>query len=210
MKIFRSHYRHAFTRVEAIVVFAVAGLLLVLCLALLAEKQRRDGIHCVSCLVQIGLAAEIWRGDNNDKYPMEVSVALGGAQELLATGNVAACFQVMSNELATPRILICPRDATRSYATNFGNTLTRANISYFIGINPGGTDRGLLFSGDANLVQGGRPVPSGIINLQTNTAVWSPERYSRSGHILTAGVLVRSVTQIGFGSDAANNAVAIP
>ena len=41
-------------------------------------------------------------------------------------------FQVMSNELSTPKILVCPAD-TRVAAANFVR-LKNQNVSYFVGL----------------------------------------------------------------------------
>ena len=38
-------------------------------------------------------------------------------------------FQVMSNELNTPKILVCPEDASKSAASNFAS-LGAGNVSY--------------------------------------------------------------------------------
>ncbi len=92
-------------------------------------------------LKQIGLAFRIWEGDNNDKYPFNVSQAKGGVKELCKTDsngfekNSAAVFMVMSNELSTPRILVCPNDPQKQAATDF-SSLTADNISYQLRSGP--------------------------------------------------------------------------
>jgi hypothetical protein len=58
-----------------------------------AAQAEGERIQCVNNLKQIGLAMRIWAGDNNDKYPTSL--------------------MVMSNELSTPKILICPSDKAR-------------------------------------------------------------------------------------------------
>ncbi len=61
-------------------------------------KYRAERIQCVNNLKQLGLAMRIWAGDNADKYPNSLVV--------------------MSNELSTVKILICPGDeARKSYST---------------------------------------------------------------------------------------------
>ncbi len=45
--------------------------------------------------------------------------------------NSAATFQVMSNELATPILLVCPRDRSRKPAPNFPS-LANSNITYHL------------------------------------------------------------------------------
>ncbi len=56
--------------------------------------------------------------------------------ERAATGNVAAVFPVMSNELNTPKILFCPEDKIRTQATMFTATQPgNSNISYFVNLD---------------------------------------------------------------------------
>lgn len=78
-------------------------------LALATAKERAQAIQCVNHLKQVGLAARIWAGDNEDRYPKDIVT--------------------MSNELSTPRILICPADGERRPATDFAS-FTAANVSY--------------------------------------------------------------------------------
>jgi hypothetical protein len=49
------------------------------------KGHKRQKIRCVNDLKQVGIAFRLWEGDNNDKYPMAVSVTNGGAMELIAT-----------------------------------------------------------------------------------------------------------------------------
>ena len=142
-------------------------------------------IGCVNDLKEVGIAFRIWEGDNGDHFPMYVPVAIGGAQELIATGNVAGCFQVMSNELSTPKILLCPNDPINTAATNWN--LSRTNISYFIGfdaledITPDS-----LLSGDDDLVQNGRAAASGVVTLAGVKTTWTLDRHKGSGNVLNA------------------------
>jgi prepilin-type processing-associated H-X9-DG protein len=168
----------ALTRVEVVIVIVILALLVAIFLPVLAKAKRRASkISCVSCLKQIGIAFRLWEEDNHDKYPMSVSVTNGGAMELIATGNVTACFQVMSNEVSTPRILLCPEDTHRVWATNFF-TLNYSNISYFIGLDAVESKPQMFLSGDDNFAISGVPVKSGLLELLTNTPVaWSSGRH---------------------------------
>ena len=115
---------------------------------------------------------------------MAVSVTNGGAMELVATGNVAACFQVMSNELSTPKILLCPEDTRRTYATNFTTGFSDANISYFISADAVETYPQMILDGDDNLLVDGKPVQPGILNLRTgSTIAWTKDRHHGVGNL---------------------------
>ena len=214
MKIYRSTGRQAFTVFEGLVIGCILLLLLVVFLPLLAPRHHRTMVWCVNNLKEVGIAFRIWEGDNNDKYPMAVSVAQGGAQEMMATGNVAACFQVMSNELATPKILVCPEDSGHEAATDFNSNFTRANISYFIGVDAVESDPQAVMAGDANLVLNGHAVPPGVIYLRANAVTWSKSRHAGAGFVLIADGSVQAETKIGFtsapGTLFATNRLAVP
>ncbi len=118
----------AFTLIELLVVIAIIAILAAMLLpALAAAKRKAQRINCVNNLKEIGLAFRVWEGDNNDQYPMAVSTKSGGAMELCASsgstgykGGFVGAFLCMSNELSTPKLLICTSDGGRStIPTNF-------------------------------------------------------------------------------------------
>jgi hypothetical protein len=103
--------------------------------ALARAKSRAQRIACTNNLKQIGLAFRIWAIDNDGKFSFNVSTNQGGTMVLATPGsdgfdsNPARILQVMSNELSTPKILVCPADSRRQPALNF-QSLTSANVSY--------------------------------------------------------------------------------
>jgi hypothetical protein len=122
----------------------VAGLvLIVLALALLGYTVTRpprywgrsSRLGCDNNLKQIGLAFRTWAIDNDGPFPFNVSTNAGGTLEFCAVGadgfdgNAALHFQVMSNELSTPRILVCPQDGSRKPAPGF-DSLQASNVTY--------------------------------------------------------------------------------
>jgi hypothetical protein len=99
------------------------------------EWRRSSRLGCVNNLKQIGLAIRTWAIDNDDQFPFNVSTNTGGTMELCAVGsdgfdtNAALHFQVMSNELSTPRILVCPEDWSTKPARWFPD-LRATNVTY--------------------------------------------------------------------------------
>jgi prepilin-type processing-associated H-X9-DG protein len=213
MKLRFFHQRNqALTKIEVVVIVAVLAVLVALFLpALAAAKVKRARINCMSNLKQIGLAFRIWEGDHGDKYPMSVSVTNGGAMELIATGNVAACFQVMSNELSTSKILLCPADTTHIAATNFATGFSVANISYFFNLDAVETYPQMILDGDDNLLIDGKPVQPGILNFWTNqTIAWTKDRHHGAGNIGMADSHVEQAAGEGLNSAVVSSTSGVP
>ena len=177
-----THDSRALTLTELLVVICIIAVLVAVLLPALAPVHRRDpGFNCVNNLKQIGLSFRIWEGDNGDKYPMQVSVTNGGAMESALNGDVAGIFRVMSNELSTPKVLVCLADTGRHYATNFTTDLNHQTISYFVALDAEDKYPQMILSGDDNLEIKGVRARSGILNLPPNTSVkWTEnERHGR-------------------------------
>lgn len=92
-------------------------------------------INCFSNLKQIQIAFRLWLGDHNNQYPWNVSTNQGGTREITSVDKDGFAvdptihFKVMVDELQTPVILVCPKDASKSVATTFTN-LCAQNITY--------------------------------------------------------------------------------
>jgi hypothetical protein len=103
--------------------------------ALSQAKSKAQSINCANNMKQIGLSFRTWAIDNNDNFPFNVSTNKGGTLELCAPGsdgfdrNAAFHFRVMSNELSTPQILVCPADRKRQPALDF-LSLQPSYVSY--------------------------------------------------------------------------------
>ncbi len=166
-----------------VVVFVLTVLFVVLWPAM--NPPHHNATACTNNQKQIGIAFRIWAGDNIDKYPMGVSVTNGGAMEVVRRGNPLLVFQVMSNELCVPILLVCPQDKGRHAATNF-NPLTSGNVSYFVNVDSTGANPQNIMSGDDNFEIGGMPVKSGLLEISSNTLVaWSVRRHKFKENYVT-------------------------
>jgi type II secretory pathway pseudopilin PulG len=203
------------TLTEVLVVVVIVAVLVGFLLpALAAWRKKASLISCVSNLKQIGLSFRIWEGDHAHLYPMSISTNFGGTLEYVASGGTFRHFQVMSNELSTPYILICPADV-RPLAKDFGSTFGNTNISYFVGVDADDSRPQMLFSGDRNII-GGTKLGNGILEFTTNQLVgWSSEMHNGVGNINLADGSVQMVTVTGLAkllqqTGIATNRLAIP
>ena len=175
--------RQALTRLEVVVIILVTLVVVGLLLPLLAlHTQKAARVACTNNLKQIGLSFRIFATDHNDAFPMLVSTNQGGSSEFRFSPEVFRHFQTLSNELGTPKVLVCPEDR-RTSAPNF-DKLANTNISYFIGLDAQEERPEIVLSGDSNLTTNEVPVRAGIFPITSQTRIgFTRERHVNHGNI---------------------------
>lgn len=195
------------TLVEFLVVIAVLAVLA----AMLLPARTRDHvsslrIRCINNLKDTGLAFRVWEGDNGDKFSWEAGQTNESTIDFSSGPNLWRHFQIASNELSTPKVLVCPADESRVVATNFA-FLNNSNISYFLGLDAVETDPQAILSGDRNITNG-TPVENGILKLMPNHAAgWTAEIHKKVGNILLADGSVQQVSSANLEMVSANEVV---
>ena len=178
--------RNAFTLIELLVVIAIIAILAGLLLpALTRAKAKAKETACLNNLRQMSLGFRLWANDNRDKYPWNLAVTNGGS---LGSPDWTDHFRLCANELASPRILVCPADKPRKPGTNWVNLDGLANVSYFVGTRADETKPPTIVGGDFNVIGGGGGLdPQWSVFLGSSIdAAWDPNVHVRNGNLALA------------------------
>jgi prepilin-type N-terminal cleavage/methylation domain-containing protein/prepilin-type processing-associated H-X9-DG protein len=181
----------AMSLIELLCVIAIITLLAALLLPALGQATARARrIQCIDHLHQVGVGFVNFANEHDGHFPMAVPASAGGSLELARGGYLLPGdfyfsyqhFQVASNELVTPKLMVCPAD-TRVPATSFA-TLSNANLSYFIGVNAEFARPTSILAGDRNLTND-YAAPSSLIRLGQNHSLrWTEELHRFKGNLL--------------------------
>ena len=138
-------------------------------------------------------------------------------------------FQSLSNELNTPKVVVCPSDERRA-RTNFlsvaaGTTqpdfCDNTAVSYFVGMDSSETRPNTLLSGDRQITRDGFQLPPGLRLIDASEKLgWTrqihrKESFAGKGNVALGDGSVQAVDAHGFrlllqNSGMATNRLAIP
>jgi prepilin-type processing-associated H-X9-DG protein len=201
----RAKGNRAFALVDLMIIVATVVLAaMVLPMIYQPRGCRCTRINCINNLKQVGLSFRIWSGDNNDRFPMSFYTNTTGTLKFPDATNVFRYFQVMSNELSSPKILACPSDV-RLPAPDFSQ-LANSNISYFIGVDADETQPAMFLAGDRNLTTNGAPISAGSTAIKSGAGLgWGPKIHNGLGNVALCDGSVQELTSAAFASAAANS-----
>jgi prepilin-type N-terminal cleavage/methylation domain-containing protein len=191
MKAF-SQRHEAFTLIELLVTIGIIAALASLLLPALARaKEQARRVQCISNLKQITIAAKEFALDHESRHPWHVPPNEGctyGAAAGVTWKNYAA----MSNELGSPKILVCPSDTkTKMMAVSFSEFVSstfRSNaLSYFAGLDGYEMLPIAMIAGDGNISGGtastcGSAGPAGLVTARAYIAGNSSIRWTNAVH----------------------------
>ena len=194
-----THRRHGLSVLEVLLVIATITLLAGLILPKMARgRVRTSRIGCTSQLKQIGLSYRMFSNDHGDQFPYAVSNEFGGTLQFENSPQVFRHYEAMSNELVTPKILICNSDTNRIRASNFLTPLSNSNISYFIGLGAQEDKPQRILSGDRNVTGG--VLSNGFMRVLPSNSVagWTSAIHSNAGNIGLADGSVQQMRAPGL------------
>lgn len=182
----------AITMIEALVVLVVIFVVGAMLLGFLSfARPRAKRVGCINNLKQVGIAFRLFSTDHQDRFPFMVLTNEGGSREY--GGDAWRQFQVLSNELASPKMVVCPTESEERRAlcaTNFSSTKPGL-VSYFLNPDANETEPRGILSGDRHLATNGVRLKPGMVTIHTNAVFhWTRELHPTPLTNFTIGNLV--------------------
>jgi hypothetical protein len=184
----------------------------------LAYQKRHAKVKaCFENLKQVGVAFRTWAIDQTDQPSTGVSVTSGGTLELAATGQAFVHLRAMSNELSSPKILVCPSDQMKTIAPNFNCGFSDSNVSYFVSPDARDAFPQMFQTGDRNLASENKPLEPGVFIWTSNRSAlsWTKSIHNVCGNVGLADGSVQfldsnKLLAAAAGQDCVTNRLAIP
>ena len=184
MKLLRAKARvEAFTLVEILVVVAMIVMLWVMIMPEPRAKPRSLSTACINNQKQIELGFATWAGDNENRFPWQVSTNEEGTKEFISDNQAVSQFQSLSHYLKDPQIFFCPSEKTRIAAID-NIPMNDSNISYFVNVDAALTSgANTIMTGDRHLQANGNQVNPGTFVYTNGMAMgWTRELHYTSAN----------------------------
>ena len=183
----KTHFARAFALVELAAVLAVIGLLAVGAALMYSKMENRAArIKCVNQIRNVGLAYRVFATDSGDRFPFQLSVTNRGTREFET--DIARQYLALTNELATPRLLVCVTrefgrtGSSKGYGIEAGSwtALSASNVDYFINVDADPAAPRRILAADDELRIAGNAA-HGLQLVRTNDALSYPAGLHEKG-----------------------------
>jgi hypothetical protein len=173
------------------------GAMVLIGLILYTSNDKRnygtEQVNCIGNLKQIDLAFKLWTEDDGEKLPIQISQLQGGTLESALSGSVAPTFVRMSNQLFSPKILICPSDQVRHPRPALWESVTDDKISYFLAMDASYGNPRHVLTGDRNIaVNNSRKEAKGLI-IVGNELRWTKSLHREKGNVALGDGSIQTV-----------------
>lgn len=208
--------QRGFNRLELMAVCAAVGLLaLVTAPAITLNRAESQRLTCFNNLRLLGRGVQTWAGDHNQQPPWWVLSQNGGTwpgpSGAIKPGAAWAEYSWMSNELVTPKILVCPSDERARRAEDFSQFIKSGyqglSVSYLVALHATGNAPRSWLSSDRNLSMIGttatcsaRVTGYNLVNQgpATTTGWTNGAVHGLEGHVLMMDGTVEFTSTAGF------------
>jgi len=112
-----------------------------------------------------------------------MSTNQGGTKEYANISDPLPHFRVASNELSTPKVLVCPDDNGRRKVSDWSQFTNTSHLSYFVGLDADETKPQTVLSGDRTISTNGTAA-KGLVGLSASDTIgWAPGIHRGHGNI---------------------------
>lgn len=166
------------------------ALTVVLAIGFFLPRMTRAGrpssrVNCIFHIKQLGLAYRMWANDNSGQFPwvVESSPTNGGTLSYAASTNIWRHFQIISNEVNTPKVFVCPEDRARTKVATWDAFTNNSHLSFFVGLDASEALPQTILTGDRNLAISNQLL-LGVVMLSANDALsWTKEIHNAAGNV---------------------------
>ena len=222
MKATATQHGRAFTLIELLIVIAIIAILAGLLLpALSGAKKKGKAAQCINNLREIGIGFRLWANDNHEQFPWTVAVADGGSGWLVNVpqpDDWTDNYRAASNELVTPKILVCPTDKHRTTPLALAGPSSKKaaaaapaqtawslldgnkHISYFLGLDAQESKPQSILAGDSGISSGYalQDLTFSGANGTSIDVTFDATMHEGSGHIVLSDASVHHVSTAQF------------
>ena len=177
------------TRLEVVAILvALAFLLLPALNRIASDKSPAYRVICTSSLKQVSLGLLLWSEDQRGRFSFQVSTNEGGSLEYGGVSNTFRHFQMASNQIHSPKVLVCPADKERVKAqrndplwkaksasdlARMWLSLNNGQVSYFVNLDAEKSKPQSVLVGDGNVSNRGFDRQQYLLASSNNPPQWS-------------------------------------